>query len=575
MTDLPDVKLRALPNFPVRVTGRTATTISKENGQWYVDHDVSELMQNPNISADEVAQSWMTIWNSVTDVYQNVPYALAATSGVSSIDGKTGALDIGNGLAFTGDTLQVAAGDGLVFDSAVLKQVRAATRTALKAIDTTVHSSVFLTEAGREGVFVWRTGDYSAQIALDTEEGVYVKANAVASSSGAWVRANAAFADVAMFGAVQNGSTDDTDAVQGSLDVLGFANILAWRGSSIKIDNVRLKNSGNRLSGVGWPTIIQSAATPIYIEDSFQTVEGFKFTGTATAVTVPTIRLRTSLRGMTTIAIRDLYGTDCGSFLMDDDDGTNRAIFLNIERCTFASHRGYGVLTYDCWASYYLRQVVVDRVGMSGSDYNYPAFYIDGAEGVFFLDCAHNGSAATSIQAQQDGAFFNLCNFVVIKNYIPDHSGGRGLVFNSCINVKVSDSTIVNAVDHGVHVVGGSVFDFSGVTVTQFASGLSSKDGFSLSAVTGFRGVGLYAIGFTRDGFRADASTRLHVQGEFSDCDGRGIVTTGVGVVNLFHGCITANNATGNYSLSSSTDWLRQHIVSAGTIGDADGPATG
>jgi hypothetical protein len=109
--DLPDVKLRGQVNFPARVTGRTATAVTKVNGQWFIDHDVSGLVQNPTISAGQVAQSWMTIWNSVTNSYQNVPYALAATSGVSSLHGQTGALDIGSGLEFTGTTLDQNLGD--------------------------------------------------------------------------------------------------------------------------------------------------------------------------------------------------------------------------------------------------------------------------------------------------------------------------------------------------------------------------------------------------------------------------------------------------------------------------------
>lgn len=106
MTELPDVKLRALPRFPVAVTGRTAINVVKINGHYYIDLDVSGLVKNSNISADQVAQSWMTIWNETLNAYQNVPYALAATSGVASLDGKTGALDIGDGLKFTGDTLE-------------------------------------------------------------------------------------------------------------------------------------------------------------------------------------------------------------------------------------------------------------------------------------------------------------------------------------------------------------------------------------------------------------------------------------------------------------------------------------
>ncbi|RWP84729.1 MAG: hypothetical protein EOR11_19915 [Mesorhizobium sp.] len=62
------------------------------------------------------------------------------------------------------------------------------TRALIKALVPQVGMSVLLTESGRVGNFVWRLGDYSAQIAMDTSEGVYLKADNVASNVGAWVR---------------------------------------------------------------------------------------------------------------------------------------------------------------------------------------------------------------------------------------------------------------------------------------------------------------------------------------------------------------------------------------------------
>lgn len=63
-----------------------------------------------------------------------------------------------------------------------------ATRTAAKALDTTKETTLILTEAGREGIFNWRAGDYAARVTADTTEAIFIKANAVATSSGAWVR---------------------------------------------------------------------------------------------------------------------------------------------------------------------------------------------------------------------------------------------------------------------------------------------------------------------------------------------------------------------------------------------------
>jgi|GEM_PF-942584 len=102
-------------------------------------------------------------------------------------------------------------------------------RAALKSIDTTTHVAAYLREAGREGQFVWKAGDYSAQIAADPLEGLYIKADGVPSASGAWVRhgewaLQGGYAE--WFGAVadydqDDGSgTDNDDAINAALSLL-------------------------------------------------------------------------------------------------------------------------------------------------------------------------------------------------------------------------------------------------------------------------------------------------------------------------------------------------------------------
>lgn len=66
--------------------------------------------------------------------------------------------------------------------------VYVANRTALKALDTSKETVAVVRESGREGVFLFLAGDYSAEVAADTAEGLYVKATDTLASAGAWVR---------------------------------------------------------------------------------------------------------------------------------------------------------------------------------------------------------------------------------------------------------------------------------------------------------------------------------------------------------------------------------------------------
>lgn len=86
------------------------------------------------------------------------------------------------------------------------------TRTVLKALNTTRWNVAYLTEAGREGIFIWKTGDYSVHVALDTLEGRYVKATAIAATAGCWVRQDTGLDSVKWYGAVGNNVADDLPA---------------------------------------------------------------------------------------------------------------------------------------------------------------------------------------------------------------------------------------------------------------------------------------------------------------------------------------------------------------------------
>lgn len=148
----------------------------------------------------------------------------ATQAGVASLGGMTGVLNCGTNINCSGNTVS----------SSVITSV--IDRTALKALDTTSTKTVMLTEAGRSGVFNFLSGNYTTPIATDVNEGVYVKANAIAAASGAWVR-QFDFQNYQMkwFGAVADYSTDNTSLINSAISVGNVQNTLSTAGKQTAV----------------------------------------------------------------------------------------------------------------------------------------------------------------------------------------------------------------------------------------------------------------------------------------------------------------------------------------------------
>lgn len=102
-----------------------------------------------------------------------------------------------------------------------------ATRTALKALTATAGLTVLLTEAGREGTFIFKNGDYAANIAADTAEGIYIKANAIAANVGAWVRIYDGPVLITWFGASPT-NLNNTAVYNVAIAVLADGQTISW-----------------------------------------------------------------------------------------------------------------------------------------------------------------------------------------------------------------------------------------------------------------------------------------------------------------------------------------------------------
>ncbi len=151
-------------------------------------------------------------------------------------------------------------------------------RTSLKALDTNSITVAWCTEAGREGMFHWRTGNYSTNITADTNEGIYLKADAVSSSSGAWVRAWDGPVMLSWFGPNADGSTNDSAIIQSAVTVSGV-------GATIMFDPNKTYSVWSRITMLDDQTLDLNGAT-IKACDQVSTTTTQSMTNVTTSVTV-------------------------------------------------------------------------------------------------------------------------------------------------------------------------------------------------------------------------------------------------------------------------------------------------
>ncbi|NTF54428.1 hypothetical protein G6L12_05905 [Agrobacterium rhizogenes] len=196
--------------------------------------------------------------------------ALAAEAAQAAAEAAAAALP-----AITPNTMLVDNAAGTLRQSRSFADVRSVlsvpihitTRAVLKALDTTKDTDAFLEESGREGQFIWRTGDFSTQIAADTAEGIYLKANAISATLGAWVRQGEWIVDglnSKWFGVVADGTTDDTAAIQAAVNFAGFLGrgvVLLPAGNIKTTAVVNILSNYVKIRGAGMSTTTVKPAT--------------------------------------------------------------------------------------------------------------------------------------------------------------------------------------------------------------------------------------------------------------------------------------------------------------------------
>jgi hypothetical protein len=72
MTDLPDLKIKALVSFPAAVHGGTGLAVRQENGVYTFDLDYGELAQISSIPTPALPTTFLALWESTQDTYRRM-----------------------------------------------------------------------------------------------------------------------------------------------------------------------------------------------------------------------------------------------------------------------------------------------------------------------------------------------------------------------------------------------------------------------------------------------------------------------------------------------------------------------
>lgn len=230
-------------------------------------------------------------------------------------------------------------------DSSVLN------RTALAALNVTVFTCAFLEESGREGPFILRTGTPPV---TDTQQGIYVPSS---TNGYYWQRAYVGMASVSWFGAVGDGTTDDTAAFQGALDVTKFVQV-PYRSAGYVVSGVNVPQGAMMIGARGTYTgaqnptfgaqmstlIAKTGASYILGISSFDLgtpvhLEHLRFDGNGTTATA--VRFRTSLAPVLGVRLLHLSFYQCYEAIGDEASTSNNVVEIYADdiQCNVPTNR--------------------------------------------------------------------------------------------------------------------------------------------------------------------------------------------------------------------------------------------
>lgn len=325
-------------------------------------------------------------------------------------------------------------------------------RAALKALDTTTITSAFLREAGREGLFIWRAGDYSSLIAADTQEGIYIEADAIASSAGAWVRAAVDDVNPKWFGSAFDDVTDDLAALVAAdlmARTLGKQLRLpagtAYISATWKITCKWVKGAGQqatliRHASVAQPAILIEPSTSIASDNAFRAYSDFGVSPGALTTNACKVLLSDAAEFFSNFRFERMYfGPSASTALLFDNTINNvNGIFSGkVEDC-FISSTGGGIRFINGGDS-----LTVRKCGINGAGIGIFVSLVTGARQALITECNITTRSECVYLSGTTGVQV-LSNWMETPSYLGSYTGASGALcyLENATNTRIEKCTI-------------------------------------------------------------------------------------------------------------------------------------
>lgn len=382
------------------------------------------------------------------------------------------------------------------------------------------------------------------------------------------------------YGAVGDGTTDDTTAIQAAINA-AFAVYFPPTTNGYAVSTASLViPAGRVLTGASGKTkIVQNVDDWLFdIRGSNVSISGFVIDATATTTAGRGVaRIRTDLGSYTDISIRDLQCSQSRYLVTDMNNAAGTITGLTISDIRATTMRGPGVVLADAVDQLRIQNVTVDYNGSAARDFK--GFDLTTAVNFSVLNCTVLGAAVDSSTSAQTGYSFTTCSYGNVSGCLAIRMGGSGFYFNGSSFMEVSNSTARLCFAYGIYAENTCTRMLFANCITVGRQGesvtVATQHAFYITACTSVQIVGTRAASGTGAGFYLNNTTEYNLAGCRADNNATyGLQTNGT-TSGVSVGVGFKSNTTNNVSLATSNDHAANCQKSAGTLFTLTGPGTG